>query len=388
MSDAADLHLFERRSRSCRLAGDEVRYLVEHHRAAVDLAPTACRGVWRVTARGVVGVLHTPRRRVVISPKMPIATLLFFLDPTATVEDVPGRVTGEAVLQLLAARLADLMRERARAGLHRGYRSRNHEGPVLLGALDVAAQVRQPVGRRDRLHGRFEELTVDVECNQLPRAVAGWALRSGVLDPSTQEHLHQAVAGFAGVADLPWMDLLDHRLTRLPEPAGYAPLLDLCRVLVGVPGGPGDRRCWLVSLERVFERFLGRAVEEAIRDRAGLSVQSQAGFAVGESPGLLLRPDITILRAGRPEAVVDAKWKRLPEEGQIPEDVYQALAYACFLGTRRAVLVYPGRRRVVRRFTPPGGGACVEVRTVVVSGSPARCLRERQRLQRALLRGV
>jgi 5-methylcytosine-specific restriction enzyme subunit McrC len=383
---AADLNLTERRTRLCRLAGDEVRYLVEHHRGAVDLAPTTRRGVWRVSARGVVGVLHTPLRRVVISPKMPISNLLLLLDSAATVEDVDGATSGEAVLRLLAGRLAVLMRERSRVGLHRDYRLRNHEGPVLLGALDVAAQMRQPVERRDRLHGRVDEFTVDVECNQLPRAVAGLVVRSGVLDAPAREQLLQAVAGFADVADLA-LDSLALRLARMPEPPGYGPLLDLCRVLLGVPGGVGERRSLLVSLERLFERFLCRAAEEAVAGRADLTVQSQAATTIGDPPGLLLRPDFTISRAGRPEIIVDAKWKRLPEDGQIPEDIYQALAYASFLGARRAVLVYPGRRRVVRRFVPATHDVCVEVRTVAVSGSEALCRRERQRLQRGLLRG-
>ncbi len=382
----ADLHLIERRSRLCRLAGDEVRYLVEHHRAALDLAPTTRRGVWRVLPRGVVGVLHTPLRRVVISPKMPIANLLLLLDSTATPEAVTGPASGEVVLQMFAGQLAELMRDRSRLGLHRDYRERSHEGPVLLGALDVAAQMRQPIERRDRLHGRVDDFTGDVECNQFPRAVATLALRSGVLDAPTRELLQQAIAGFADVADVE-PESLARRLARMPEPPGYGPLLDLCRVLLGVAGGVGELRSLLVSMERIFERFLCRAVEEAIVGRADLRIESQASSTIGESPGLLLRPDITISRADRPEIIVDAKWKRLPEDGQIPEDVYQALAYACFLGARRAVLVYPGRKRVVRRFVPPGHDVCVEVRTVAVSGSPALCRRERQRLQRGLLRG-
>ena len=386
MSRANDLHLTERRARHCRLAGDEVRYLVEHHRGAVDLTPTTRRGVWRILARGVVGVLYTPSRRVVISPKMPIANLLSLLDSTSPIEDVPGATNGEVVLQMLAGRLADLMRERSRVGLHRDYRPRSHEGAILLGALDVTAQMRQPIERRDRLHGRVDEFTSDIECNQLPRAVACRAVRSGILDTPTRELLQRAISGFADVADVEPEALLP-RLGRMPERAGYGPLLDLCRVLLGVSGGVGELRSLLVSLERIFERFVCRAVEEAIVGRADLDLRAQAGFVVGDAPGLLLRPDVTISRAGRPEIIVDAKWKRLPEDGQIPEDIYQALAYACFLGASRAVLVYPGLERIVRRFVPPGGDVCVEVRTVAVSGSVTLFRRERARLQRGLLRG-
>ena len=71
MTPRRDLHLTERRPRLCRLPPGEVDFLRARHAAALDLAPTAARHVWRVTPAGVAGVLVTPWRRVVISPKLP-----------------------------------------------------------------------------------------------------------------------------------------------------------------------------------------------------------------------------------------------------------------------------------------------------------------------------
>src|SRR5262245_16882380 len=100
------LRLVERRRRRCRLAPDEVRFLLEHHCAHLDLTPTPCRNVWQVTPTGVAGVILTPLRRVVISPKLPLRNVLFLLDPHSEPDDVNTSPSdGEAVIELLVGLL-------------------------------------------------------------------------------------------------------------------------------------------------------------------------------------------------------------------------------------------------------------------------------------------
>src|SRR5262249_5789820 len=134
---------------------------------------------------------------------------------------------------------------------------------------------------------------------------------------------------------------------RLTE--AYRPLLDLCRLLAdGL--APGERSgempgpAFLIDLERVFERFVTRGLVEVVADTPGaVSVQPPHRLrGEGTAPAIVLRPDVTLGRDGRPVLVVDAKWKRLPRAGPLPTDVYQALAYGAALRARRVVLVYPG----------------------------------------------
>src|SRR5581483_11404436 len=154
-----------------------------HHRAHLDLAPGPSRHVWRLTPAGVAGVILTPRRRIVISPKIPVRNLLFLVDDEGD-PDLVRPADDSGILDPLAERLARLMSERAAAGLHRDYREISHQGPYLIGQLDLAAQLRQPAGRKDQLHSRHDAFTADLPCNQVPRTLA-WALaESPLLGPA------------------------------------------------------------------------------------------------------------------------------------------------------------------------------------------------------------
>ncbi|MBO0700436.1 MAG: hypothetical protein J2P46_18710, partial [Zavarzinella sp.] len=103
---------------------------------AVEVIPTRERHRYRVTARGVAGVLLTPNLRVVIRPKIPAANLFLLLDPDAppeTGEDASRPEPGTEAIDFLARRLADGMRARAAAGLSRGYVERSDQQPYLQG---------------------------------------------------------------------------------------------------------------------------------------------------------------------------------------------------------------------------------------------------------------
>src|SRR5436190_2190042 len=130
---------------------------------------------------------------------------------------------------------------------------------------DDAAQHRQAPGRHDTLHGRHEEFTADLPCNQVPRAVAE-SLLPLVAAPvrAALETLLPALADASPVSLNPalWAQLLHS-----PAPPAYSPLLDLCRALADAlspaqQGGSGAP-AFLLELERLFERFVTRAVVES-----------------------------------------------------------------------------------------------------------------------------
>src|SRR5262245_40200876 len=75
------LHLTERHPRVCRLARSDLEFLLEHHRARIEVAFTGQRGRYRLTPRGVAGVIALPTTHLHIRPKIPFADLLFLLNP-------------------------------------------------------------------------------------------------------------------------------------------------------------------------------------------------------------------------------------------------------------------------------------------------------------------
>src|SRR5262249_43816328 len=141
--------------------------------------------------------------RLVIRPKIPLANLAYLLDPTSPLPTAEDRVTatlGDNLLDFLAARLARLLEERTTAGLHCGYVERNEQGPFLYGRLDLPAHLRDPNGRKDRLHSCYEDFTADVPCNQLACATAELVCGSPLLGETVRQALRQALQGYAGVS--------------------------------------------------------------------------------------------------------------------------------------------------------------------------------------------
>jgi 5-methylcytosine-specific restriction enzyme subunit McrC len=389
------VELTERVSTACRLTPDDVDFLLGQHRGHIDVAPTREPGCYRLTPRGHVGTIVAPDCRFVVRPKIPLKSLCHLLDltvPLPAADDETATAPGTELLDLLAVRLAVLMHERAAFGLHRAYIEQAVHGPFLQGRLDIAAQLRDPHGGKDKVHSRFEDFTADVPCNQLPRATAELVLGSPLLNDAARQALAGAVRAFAPVRSLPLgrgsFDTAGHdRLT-----ADYWPLLDLCRLLADSLGptaasGPAPCPAFLLDMERVFEDYCTRGLSAAFAGRAGQGYGTRVqppcrpGQATG-GPDLLMRPDFALYRDGRPLAVADAKWKRSP---RVRSDLYQVLGYCAALGFRLGVLVYPGRRDRVWDYSFPEGGVRVRVVTLRVVGSRAACQRSLRRLGRLLL---
>ena len=176
--------LQERRATTRRLARQDVDYLLAEHRAHVELLPTGRRGYYRLTPKGHVGTIVCPACRLLIRPKIPLENLFYLLDPTAPMPILEDQITPLPVaagLDFLANRLAELLQERAAAGLHRAYQEYANRGPFLQGHVDLPAQLRGGHGHKDQLHCRFEEFSADIPCNQVPKASAALVVRSPLL---------------------------------------------------------------------------------------------------------------------------------------------------------------------------------------------------------------
>lgn len=391
------VRLTERVPRTVPLRRADVDFLLAHHRGRFEVVPTGAAGRYRLTARGVAGMLATPNARLAIRPKLPAANLWRLIDsrhppPAGWVGSDP--VDAERVVDALAGHFAALLGRQVAAGLHRDYAERAEVSTCLRGRLDLAEQARDHSGRRDRLHCRFDDFSADIACNRLPRAIAEALTDHADLDPAVRSVLRSLLPGFDGVAGGP----LTRELCAAAAPdghsaAGYGPLLDLCRLIAaglapGIAAGPVAGPTFLLDLEAVWERYVTAAVADGSGRRRQSVLRVQPFLRVGSPepgrPDLHLRPDVLVEQCGKPAAVVDAKWKRLARTGLPTDDIYQVLAYAAALGAPRAVLVYPGGRN--RRWVYPTAGPTLEVWSLRVTGSLRACQACRQWFARALVR--
>jgi 5-methylcytosine-specific restriction enzyme subunit McrC len=389
--------LTERKSSLHRLPRADVEFLQAEHRTHLDVTPTRRRGRYLLTPAGHVGTIVGPTCRLVIRPKIPLHNLFHLLDPTGPVpatEDAATPVPGAEAFEFLAGRLANLLRERAAAGLHRGYAERAESARYLHGRLDLPAQLRQPSGSKEKLYCRYEEFTTDLVLNQLPKATAEWLLHSPLLGEPVRAALREALTAFIGVTSVPLsLPLFDAIiLDRLTET--YRPLLRLCRTLAeglgpGAPAGGTPCPAFLLDMDRVFERYVTSGVARAFADRPGwhVAVQPWCPASPGQEgrPAWHVRPDVLLERAGRPFLVGDVKWKR----GTALEnaDMYQVVAYCAVLGTSRGLLIYPGRRDRCWRYPLPRAAVSLEIRTLRVVGTRAACESSLRRLVRAMRHG-
>lgn len=386
------LTLTERVPAECRLAPGDVAFLLAEHRTHLELLPTGRRDRYRLRPFGVVGVLVAPTCRLVIRPKIPLRSLFHLLDPTAA---WPGAVDQSTpapandLLGFLAGQLACCLAERVAAGLHRAYAERSERAAFLHGRLDVAAQMREPPGRKDRLHCRYEDFTPDVPCNQLVKATAERLMRSSLLEENVRAGLTQALHGFEAVSSVP----LDVTAFDAALPAGvneaYQPLFELCRLLaegLGPTEAAGSTTCpaFLLPMERLFERYVTRGVQEAFagRERYRVAVQPLllANRPLPGQPNVEMRPDVLVYRDGNPALAVDAKWKRAPRTALIPTDLYQVLAYCTALGVPRAALVYPGPSDRTWTYELVNGPVRVTIHRLRVTADEAGCQRSLLRL--------
>jgi 5-methylcytosine-specific restriction enzyme subunit McrC len=390
MEQLPTIVLTERTAVECCLGPDDVDYLLSEHRAHLELVPTRQTGRYRLTPAGYVGTIAAPGCRLVIRPKLPLRNLFHLLDPNAPVPlgtDRASVLPGAEALEFLAGRLAQLLAERAAAGLQRGYTERAEVGAYLQGRLDVPAQLRAPSSRRDRLHCRHEDFSADLPCNQVPKATAELLLQSPLLGDEGRAALQRGLQGWSRVSSV----LPGPESFTTPTEA-YRPLLDLCRLLLdglrpGESAGPVRCPAFLLDMEDVFERYVTDGIRRTCAD-SPLRMAAQPLIAVNEPlprhPDLHIRPDILLLNEEEPLLVIDAKWKRLRCSPLVRADVYQMLAYCAGLGVRRAVLVYPGRRDRLWKYALTRSPVTVEVRTLRVAGSRRACRLSMRRLGQAV----
>jgi 5-methylcytosine-specific restriction enzyme subunit McrC len=384
--------LIERQPRLCRLTRAEVAFLLAHHATQLEILPTIRTGRYRVTSLGYVGTMVTPTLRLVIRPKISRANLFHLLDPDhppQMVDDSAQIVSGTETIDFLAARFATLLAERAAIGLQRAYVERVATGSFVQGRFDTTAQLRAAPITKTVLHSQFEEFSADIPCNQIPRAVADLLMRSPLIAEKTRSTIREALTGFEQVHPA----ILDAKSFTHDVPSPYRRLIDLAQLLAeglapGEPGGAVQTPSFLINMDRLFENYLTRSLMQRLDGHGEFSVDVQsthrANRVVDGQPDLVMRPDLLLRRSRKPVAVIDAKWKHLPPEAVIPEDVSQVLAYCAALGVDHGVLVYPGRRERVWNYELPESPIRVTLHTLRVVGTGPVLKRSMDRLVRSL----
>ena len=266
-------------------------------------------------------------------------------------------ITDFAPEELIILGLVFHVRKLAGQGLFQAYVEEDAELATIRGSVRFAE-----LATRFRLGGtlpcRYERRTPDVLVNQL---LAGGLIYARKL---TQHHellrelerlrtfLEEHVNPVPLTEDA--FRTVEREMTRLNE--HYRPAIDLCYLLyeqgsLDERGGnvrhfPG----FLLDMNRLFERFIGRLLRDITPRKYRVEKQSRRSFYTAP-PGHtapVLRPDFRIVDVeGRVSLVVDAKYKLLDERSIDVSDLYQLTIYGMADDPSRGsvIALYPASHR-------------------------------------------
>ncbi len=326
----------------------------------------------KLSARGVVGVVATPRCQLEILPKIEGAgesgvddttlrhRLIHMLALARDIRIDVGVVTRlgwqrDTILELLIRLYCGKLADAVRRGIPRHYTQQQDDMPILRGHLDVTRQFSILAASPQKLACRFDAWSPDIALNQVMRATVGKLFRLAQA-ADNQRVLRELAFVYADVSEvspgaLRWdLIVLDRTNRRWRE------LLSLARLFLDshhqqTSLGTIDGYALLFEMNVLFEEYVERLLAHALVD-TGLVVTTQGGHGYclfeGSRGRFQTRPDLIVRHGRRPVLIIDTKWKLIrikgtenPNRNVSQADIYQAMAYGRVYDCPHVVLLYP-----------------------------------------------
>lgn len=312
-------------------------------------------GLATITATEHVGIVSLPGELTIqIRPKSRGTNLMHLLRYThgvesTTVEHETSIAAGRNFIEALAALFEAELQRVIRTGLHKSYRERQNAEKYLRGRLNIQRQLQRQGVAPTKFECTYDELTYDILPNQAilyATSILSRFVKQEYLERALTRHrrlLRQEVT----LTPVRPAELERVELSRLNE--HYTDLLRLTKLILEslyvreLVTGRHSSFALLIDMNRVFERTVERAFEEALRDADSWGLETQystRNLVTGGKFRVSIRPDILLKNAdGTPVLVADAKWKiGRPSTA----DFYQMTAYQLAHDVP-GTLVYPAQ---------------------------------------------
>jgi 5-methylcytosine-specific restriction enzyme subunit McrC len=331
-------------------------------------------GKAEITANSWVGVVRFSHLDVHVVPKLVGGNLqvLRMLDYALGVGmlrrlpvDRPLAAEGQDLFDLVCLLLTEEARAIVRDGLLRDYRSVDDTVQVLRGRLRHREQFLTRYGRLDQLECRFDEYDANTPENQLLAAALAVARRR-----SDDRDVRVAALRLAAIYDEACQpptanaDWYEQAITYNRRNARYRAAHELAKLVLRATAfhdlydttGP-DVGAFLIDMNRVFERFVIRLIDEALADSPDEVVVAHQRFRAvvrDEDTGRTysaIDPDLIIKQSVSGGITpIDAKYKLYERRKLSASDIYQTFLYAYALGhgdPPRAGIVFPATADLV-----------------------------------------
>lgn len=331
------------------LETSDVEWFLNQGRNRFTLAPVPGSPDWWLSPNSTVGVIVLPSgRRVHCQPKAPVRNVFYML---ATALDLRSPFMDQPVhferidelFDFLVEHLANLIDARLQTGLYRSYIDREENLRAVRGRILVGEDLRRNAVMRHRTFCQFSEFTWDVPENRVIRQTI-YALSRIVRNPNLQRRLAtlDRTLGEIDPTPMPLSTFDTFQYHRLND--DYRPIHRLCRLLlegssVSEAMGTTGFRAFLLNMNVLYEHFLAVALAGALAPDLALVTQRPTHLDLDHR--ILMKPDMSVLSAGVPVLLGDAKYKLLDGDQKGHADLYQMLAYCTADGIDHGVLVYP-----------------------------------------------
>jgi len=256
----------------------------------------------------------------------------------------------------------DEVRLLIKKGIRNDYVSIRDETPFLKGRLQMAAQIRQPVGRKHLFQVEYDEFLPDRAENRLIHtALAKVAKWSRVIE--NQRLANELLFVFDDIPQSKntkqdfarWLD-------RDRSMVHYRGLKEWCELIINEESpfslaGKQHGMSFLFPMNDLFEKYVGVVLRQQLNGEHELKEQASSKFLVerhgddSDKSMFQLKPDFLIKAKSGDTAisVLDTKWKVLKSKdedskyGISQSDMYQLYAYGqkYLNGTGDMFLIYP-----------------------------------------------
>lgn len=286
-----------------------------------------------------------------MKPNVPITNILGMLELTydlrrfRLLEGEIGINTIDELFQRAVSILADRVQDRVRRGLYRHCVERTEDLCFVHGRADRRGIFANLVRQDPYLRCRYDELTADLEDNQ----ILLWTLYAASKARLDREDVarnvsqgYRALAGSMKLTNKNANESIGRFYHRLND--DYRSVHGLCRLILehtgpGVSAGGDGLVPFTLNMPTLFDAFVAKWLKANLPD--DYRVREQYTARLQANAVLKLRIDIVIEEkgSGRPVMVLDTKYTNVTEPAQ--DDVQQAAADAVEMRTRTAVLAYP-----------------------------------------------
>ena len=316
---------------------------------AVSVSPGWVPGAWSLVAGPFVGVVCSEGVELRIRPRITINRLMFLLgyaqDPNAWRDDPVGLEDEPDLWPAMAQVFVRQAEKALQRGLLQGYRTEEASQLVMRGRLRESDQLRGRAGLALPLKLRYDEYDVDIAENRVLRAATEQLVRLPRLHSPILRRLRHLLSRMSEVSRLvAGAPVPATSSTRLN--AHYQPALALARIVlrsrsVDVLDAGVRATGFLMNMNTVFEDFVTVATTEAMKSYPGHCVAQDTTHQLDLGRRVRLRPDLVRYGpSGRPQSVIDAKYKAENPKGYPYADVYQMLAYCTALRLTTGHLIY------------------------------------------------